>query len=182
MTRKIQLLGKRGRLVGTVQERENQSSGTIEKKIGSGSESFPFPGLAQRTPPPPFKMCAPTISSLFCNSAAWLIFPLLHCTYWSPSLPQKWNFLCHVVLLFAGAGHKEICILLGATGSGEVCLKSIPRVAPLNLGELKVKRDTHWTKPTKLRGGELGLEKHTTPHPKKRDLYSFTKVVQDLCN
>ena len=83
MTRKIQLLGKRGRLVGTVQERENQSSGTIEKREGAVVRASPFLGLHSAPPN--------HLLSLFCNSAAWLIFPLLHCTYCSPSLPQKWK-------------------------------------------------------------------------------------------
>ena len=49
----------------------------------------------------------------------------------------------------------------GVEGGEEVCLKLIPQVTPLNLGELKVKEGTHRTKPMRLLGGEVGLEKHT---------------------
>ena len=46
------------------------------------------------------------------------------------------------------------------------CLKLIPWVTPLNEGELKVLEGTHRTDPIELRGGEVGLKKHSTPHKK----------------
>ena len=39
-------------------------------------------------------------------------------------------------------------------------------VTLLNAGELKVREGTHETEPMGLLGGEVGLEKHTTPQKK----------------
>ena len=49
----------------------------------------------------------------------------------------------------------------GVTREGEVCLKLIPQVTPLNTGELKVLEGTHESDPMELLGGQVGLEKHT---------------------
>ena len=48
-----------------------------------------------------------------------------------------------------------------------MCLKLIPRVTPLNAGELILLKGTHGTNPMKLPGGEVGLEKHTFMQEKK---------------
>ena len=42
-----------------------------------------------------------------------------------------------------------------------MCLKLIPQVTPLNVGELKVLEGTHGPDPMELWRGEVGLENHT---------------------
>ena len=63
-------------------------------------------------------------------------------------------------------------------------LKFIPWVTPLNVGELKVQEDTHWTKPMKLRGGEMGLEKHTKKYILKNVIiiynYMVPKIIEEI--
>ena len=44
---------------------------------------------------------------------------------------------------------------------------------PLKCGELKVLEGTHGTKPMGLRGGQVGLEKHTKPLKKKLVVFYF---------
>ena len=43
------------------------------------------------------------------------------------------------------------------TGGGEVCLKLILRVTPLNVGEIKVLEGTHGSDPMGLRREQVGL-------------------------
>ena len=52
---------------------------------------------------------------------------------------------------------------LGQQGEGEVCLKLIPWVTPLNAGKLKVLEGTHGSDPMGFWGGLVVLERHTTP-------------------
>ena len=57
----------------------------------------------------------------------------------------------------------------GGTRGRRICLEILLRVTPLKAGELKVIEGTLGTDSMGLQGGEVGLEKHTTP-PKKKGL------------
>ena len=59
----------------------------------------------------------------------------------------------------------------GATRSGEGCLKFIPRVTPLNAGELKVLKDTLEAKPMKTPG--KGGKARKTYNIQKRENFQF---------
>ena len=70
-----------------------------------------------------------------------------------------------ILVIFLDRLHR-LRLTRGDKGEVEVCLKLIPRVTPLNAGELKVKEGTHGTDQMGLMGGEVGLEKRTKPDKK----------------
>ena len=103
-----------------------------------------------------------------------------------PGNVKKLTFLCFSLFL-KWQTRSEDWLKMYAYSKIKFCakrgskLKSRPKKCYFYAGELKVLAGTHWTghltKPMKLRGREVGLEKHTCPPPPKKTKKNATFIL-----
>ena len=104
MSQKIQLFGEIGRPLRTMLMRKISQAALFQKREGTVVSTpcsalwLTFFGVRVSVLFRQGGREHATTVTLFFQKCC-VTFSLLHCTGWSPSLPHKQNFLCHVLLL-----------------------------------------------------------------------------------